>query len=292
MEKKYFKHKVENLINIDKIVTIHYFEFDKDFVSDYESHNFYELVYPLKNNIICNLDNKDVILHEGEMIIYRPNVIHSIRADKKTNPNVFIISFSTKSSSIKIFENRIIKLDKKQERYIYNIIEESKITFNIPVSSPYTTKMEFNDNKPVGGLQLIKNMLEIMLINAMRAEANKIDSDVIFLINNNYKNDLSGRIIEYLNKHIYETVHIKDLENEFHYNKSYLFSVFKKQTGHTISSYFNHLKIEKAKQLLNSSKLSIKDVSIKLSFDTPSYFCKVFKNIVGITPFKYKTSLK
>ena len=292
MEKKYFKHKVENLINIDKIVTIHYFEFDKDFVSDYESHNFYELVYPLKNNIICNLDNKDVILHEGEMIIYRPNVIHSIRADKKTNPNVFIISFSTKSSSIKIFENRIIKLDKKQERYIYNIIEESKITFNIPVSSPYTTKMEFNDNKPVGGLQLIKNMLEIMLINAMRIEANKIDSDVIFLINNNYKNDLSGRIIEYLNNHIYETVHIKDLENEFHYNKSYLFNVFKKQTGHTISSYFNHLKIEKAKQLLNSSKLSIKDVSIKLSFDTPSYFCKVFKNIVGITPFKYKTSLK
>ena len=246
MEKKYFKHKVENLINIDKIVTIHYFEFDKDFVSDYESHNFYELVYPLKNNIICNLDNKDVVLHEGEMIIYRPNIIHSIRADKKTNPNVFIISFSTKSSSIKIFENRIIKLDKKQERYIYNIIEESKITFNIPVSSPYTTKMEFNDNKPVGGLQLIKNMLEIMLINAMRAEANKIDSDVIFLINNNYKNDLSGRIIEYLNNHIYETVHIKNLENEFHYNKSYLFSVFKKQTGHTISSYFNHLKIEKA----------------------------------------------
>ena len=30
MEKKYYKHKIENLLLISKIITIHYFEFDKN----------------------------------------------------------------------------------------------------------------------------------------------------------------------------------------------------------------------------------------------------------------------
>ena len=38
--KKYFKHKLENLLVIDKIVTIHYFEFDKNFKSKVEAHDF------------------------------------------------------------------------------------------------------------------------------------------------------------------------------------------------------------------------------------------------------------
>ena len=291
MGKKYYKHKVENLINIEKIITIHYFELIKSFVGDYESHDFYELVYSLKSDIFLNLDNEKIQLKEGEMIIIKPNVVHSITADNINNPDIFINSFSTKSDTIQVLNNRVVPLNKKMERYIYAIIEESKRTFNIPISDPYTKKMEFMDNRPIGGLQIIKNYLEIMLINILRYIANGTNSDIVFLINENYKSNLSGAIIEYLNNHINESIKIKDLEDKFNYNKSYLFSVFKKQTGHTIIDYFNELKIIKAKQLLSNSKLSIKEISIQLSFDTPSYFCKVFKGIKKITPLQYRRSI-
>ena len=50
--KKYFKHKLENLINVSKIVTIHYFEFDKNFKSTGEAHDFWEIVYAEKESVI------------------------------------------------------------------------------------------------------------------------------------------------------------------------------------------------------------------------------------------------
>ena len=45
MRKQYVKHRIENLVNIAKIVTIHYYELDKNFSYPGESHDFWELVY-------------------------------------------------------------------------------------------------------------------------------------------------------------------------------------------------------------------------------------------------------
>ena len=106
MEKKYYKHKIENLLVISKIITIHYFEFDKSFVSHTESHDFWELVYAHKNDIICCTDGKEEHLKEGEVIFHKPNASHSLRANGRRAPNVFIISFECKSEAIRFFEGK------------------------------------------------------------------------------------------------------------------------------------------------------------------------------------------
>ena len=97
MEKKYYKHKLENLLVVNKVVTIHYFEFDKSFVSHTESHDFWELVYAEKGNLICSTEGEEILLQEGEVIFYKPGVSHAHRADGKHAPNVFIISFECKN---------------------------------------------------------------------------------------------------------------------------------------------------------------------------------------------------
>ena len=51
--KKYFKHKINNLLVINGIITVHYFEFSKDFKHEGESHDFWEIVYADKEDIIC-----------------------------------------------------------------------------------------------------------------------------------------------------------------------------------------------------------------------------------------------
>ena len=52
--------------------------------------------------------------------------------------------------------------------------------------------------------------------------------------------------------------------------------------------YYSDLKISTAKKLLRENELSIKEISEKLCFDTPNYFSKTFKKIVGLTPSEYK----
>ena len=72
------------------------------------------------------------------------------------------------------------------------------------------------------------------------------------------------------------------------YSKAYIFRQFKTSMGMSIMDYYISLKIKTAKELISKSDYSIKEISDRLSFDTPNYFSKTFKKIVGITPSQYK----
>ena len=288
MEKKYYKHKLQNLIVISKIITIHYFEFDKDFKSHTESHDFWEMVYAEKGDFISIAEGKETLLKEGEVIFYKPGISHSHRADGKKAPNVFIISFECKNEAIRYFENKYMALDKRLLGFIFAIIEESKRTFDLPHSDPNLKKMELNSNPPLGGHQVIKNYLELLLIELMRSEAEKKSSSAVFLMQDQYDEVISDMLIKYMNDHIEEKISIDDMCTDLHYNRSYIYRQFKKTTGSSIMSYFNQMKIRRAKEFLRDTKMSISDISEKLSFDDANYFSKVFKKHVGYTPSTYR----
>ena len=130
--KKYFKHKLENLLVIDKIITIHYFEFDKNFKSKVEAHDFWELVYADKEDILCTADGETLVLKQGELLFHKPDEVHSLAANGKNAPNVFIVSFECKSEAVQFFGHKKIRLEKAYVKFIYSIIQEAKRTFDIP----------------------------------------------------------------------------------------------------------------------------------------------------------------
>ena len=288
MEKKYYKHKIENLLVISKIVTIHYFEFDKSFVADTESHDFWELVYAHKGDIICYADGKEEILKEGEVLFHKPNEVHSLKADGKRAPNVFIISFECKSQAIGFFEDKKLRLGKDLLRCIFAIIDESKSTFDLPYSDPQLKKMKLLQTPALGGLQVIKNHLEILLISLMRQEAKKTRADALFLPQDRFNERVSDLVIAYMKDHIREDMTIEDICRDLHYSKSYIFKQFKKTTNCSVMSYFIKLKIEKAKELLRETNMHIGEISAYLSFDNPNYFSKIFKKATGYTPTTYR----
>jgi AraC-like DNA-binding protein/mannose-6-phosphate isomerase-like protein (cupin superfamily) len=288
MEKKYYKHKLENLLVISKIITIHYFEFDKRFVSHVESHDFWELVYADKGDLICTSDGNEVVLKEGEVIFHKPGVSHALRADGKRAPNIFIVSFECKSEAIRFFEDRHMVVDKSLLRFVFAILEESRKTFDLPYSDPELKKMKLLDSPALGGRQVIKSYLEILLIGLMRQAAESTRSETVFLPRDHFYEHISDRVISYMKEHIRERLEIEDICKALHYNKSYIFKQFKKTTNCSIMSYFVKLKIEEAKKMLRETSMSIGEISIQLSFDTPNYFSKTFKKFTGYTPTTYR----
>ena len=288
MEKHYYKHKIQNLLIIDKIITIHYFEFDKSFESNLESHDFWELVYADKESVICMSDGKKLTLSEGEVLFHKPNVLHSLSSNKQSAPNVFIISFESKSEAVHFFENRKLKLNKNLLKFIYAIIDESKKTFDLPYSDPELKKMTLLKKPTLGGQQLIKNYLELLLINLMRDETEKENADTLFLPQEELGEKIAEQTIAFLKDNVYKNLQVSDVCNALNYNKSYIFKQFKKATNRSVMSYFSMLKIEKAKKLLRETNLSVTQISDKLAYDTPNYFSKCFKKTTGYTPLKYK----
>ena len=288
MEKKYYKHKLENLLVISKIITIHYFEFDKNFQSHTESHDFWELVYAEKGDIISVSGEKEITVREGEVLFHKPGISHSHRADGQRAPNVFIISFECKNEAMRYFEDKHMLLDKSLLGFVFSIIEESKLTFELPYSDPALKKMELRKPPALGGQQVIKNYLELLLINLMRAEAKKENSSAVFLVREQYDELISDMVIEYMKKHICKNISMQDVCGELHYNRSYIYRQFKKTTGTSVMTYFTKLKIDKAKELLRENDRSIAEISNYLSFDNPNYFSKAFKKAVGYTPSTYR----
>ncbi len=284
----YFQHKLSNLISVSKIVTIHYFEFDKAFQTAGESHDFWEFVYAEKESLLCSADGKEIVLNQGEILFHKPNEFHTLAANGKTAPNVFILSFVCKSESIKFFENKKFGLSPQLAKFIYSILEEGKRTFNIPYSDPNLKKMKLLPTPTLGGEQLIKNYLEIFLINLLREQTETEQGNSTFLPWKELSTKPIDDVTAILKENIYSTLTIEDICKKTAYSKAYLFRIFKAKTGKTIMAYFMELKIKQAKQLLRENELSVREISERLAFSTPDYFTKTFKRITRLTPLAYK----
>ncbi len=94
--------------------------------------------------------------------------------------------------------------------------------------------------------------------------------------------------IDYIQNNYCRNICLDEMATLCNISSSYFSKLFKKITGENFSNYINKLRMEKARQLLETSNISIKDLSIDLGYEDCAYFVKVFKKIVGLTPTSYR----
>lgn len=287
MEKRYYKHKIENLLTVNKIVVIHHLRLEESYASEREAHDFWELIYADKGDVICEANGEERHLREGELLFHKPGEVHAFRSDEKGAKSVLFVCFECKSEAIHFFENKCIKVSKSLLRFLYGVIEEGQNTFDIVDAGPMLKKMQLRASPTLGGQQMIKNNLELFLIHLMRRELENT-ADAVFLPPEEYDERVATLIIEYLKAHVTEKINISDICKTLHYNKSYLFKQFKKATNSGVMAYFTHLKLSEAKKMLKTTSLSVAEIASALSFDSANYFSKVFKKEIGMTPSEYK----
>lgn len=281
----YIKTKLETVLNISRIVTIHYYEFGPNFVFLGEKHDFWELVYVDKGRVQVRADEKEITLEQGQIVFHKPNEFHSIRS-LDSAPNFFVLSFSCPSAAMDLFARFSTHLDKKLKGYLFSIIQEAEKTFVIPKNDPHLKKLERKPDAPLGGEQLIKTYLEQFLIFLLRTVISRIDP----LPPKEEGNPLLSSIQAYLADRVEMKIQIEDICGEFGYSRSYLSRLFQKETGQSLGKYATKLKIDKAKQWIRETDMNFAQIAAKLAFDNPQYFSRVFKRCTGMTPSEFKNS--
>lgn len=286
--KKYFYHKIQNLLLVNKIVTLHRFSFDKDFVSHGESHNFWEVVLAVKESLVCEADGRKIIVEEGEVLFHKPNEYHILSANGRKKPKVLIVSFECKSEAMRFFEQKKLRPDERCLRLFYSVFEEGEKTFDIAASDPDCQRMNLLSAPTLGGEQLIKNYLELFLINLMRSLTETDQGNPVFL----EKSELHGRlvpsILRMMEDNITGSLSVEDIARQTNYSRAYIFREFKSATGKSLIAYYNERKILRAAELLWQGVLSVSQIAEQLGFDTPNYFSKTFKRVMKVTPSVYK----
>lgn len=94
--------------------------------------------------------------------------------------------------------------------------------------------------------------------------------------------------IDYIYDHLHEKLSVDILAEVVNLNPNYLSGLFKKETGRTILTYICDLRIEAAKNLLLYSDASFAEIASMLSFNSQSYFIKVFRENTSLTPKEYR----
>lgn len=95
----------------------------------------------------------------------------------------------------------------------------------------------------------------------------------------------------YIDMHPGEKIRAKDLADLAGYTEYYLTHKFKEETGLSVNDYVKHAKIRRAKILLQSTDLSIQELSEQLCFSSRNYFSRVFFEIAGCTPSEFRENL-
>ena len=289
-KKKFYMHKIANLLNIQKIVTIHYQARERNYVFPEETHDFWEINYADKEDITIGLGEQKIKLKQGEIVFIKPNQPHYVESGDK-EPNLFIISFTCRSPSMQFFCDKKYELPEKYRYLLQNIMYEATETFNLPEFDPNLTELKLKDAPNLGGEQIIKNSLENLLIYMLRNAQNRASSQEFFISKIADSSELEDEVVRILNSKVYGKFSLAELSNELHYGTTRLCTFFREKTGKSIYQTYLKLKIDEAKKLIRKNK-SFTDISDLLCFDSVSTFAFVFKKHVGMTPSEYRNSIK
>ncbi len=287
----YMKHKLDNVINITRVVTVFYMEFDKNYRNSGETHDFWELVYVDSGEIIVQAGKTKHVLERGSLIFHKPNEYHNIAANQKTAANVFITTFAASSKAMDFFKEKKFVLPEQLRPYIKILMQEGKAFLGDQILQENIRGLQLKEDVPFGCKQIFRTTLEQLLIHLIRTEEELSQIPFIFPDKESIDNHLVGAVIKLLQEHVYGKITVEEICRELNYSKAYISKIFRESCGCTMVEYYTDLKIKEAKRLIREKNYSLAEISDMLCFHNPHYFSRVFKGKVNMTPSEYGDSI-
>lgn len=102
--------------------------------------------------------------------------------------------------------------------------------------------------------------------------------------------DVTYKVIKYIKGNYHKKITLEEIANNVYLSKAYLSSIFKNETGYSLTSYINIIRVEKSKQMILAGNRTMMDISSECGFEDQSYYTKIFKKYVGVSPKQYKDS--
>ena len=230
----------------------------------------YQLVYITKGKGFFSTRTTEMPIERGTLLLLHPGQWHTYYPDTETGWNEYYIGFEGS-----VVENLVSNgfVPKESTALKLGLSESLVQLFGQAINIAQADKA--SAQQYLGGV-LMHIIGLTMSINSNRPfEANNIDQKIE-----------SAKIFMYEN--LYGDVDPEALANRLNLSYSWFRKIFKDYTGYAPAKYFQELKIKKAKEMLQKTSLSIKEISFKLGYTSSEHFFSLFKKNVGMTPTEFR----
>ena len=120
---------------------------------------------------------------------------------------------------------------------------------------------------------------------------NRYTSLVFDLVDSKHKN-IIRKAVDYINLYYARELTLSEVANYVGYSHSHFSKVFKEEMAISFRTYLNQVRVEKSKYFLLSGMSTISEICDLCGFDDQSYYCKVFKKVVGTTPDRFRKQMR
>lgn len=292
---EYTPLKMERLLRIEKLYSLHYFQFAAGYIFPGEKHNFWEMVYIDRGEADIGAGKQVIRLRQGQMIFHRPNEFHSIWANSATGPNIMVLSFGCTWGALKTLSGRALTLDAHMRGLLRQLIAEGKQCFGPVLDISGQRALTPIESAPAGSQQMIALLLEQILLLLFRQtqegqEAPKQEAP--HLTDEQNAADLTNQLTGLMREHLDGSLSFEEICRQSGLSQTALKACFRRYNRMGVMEYYQRLRIEEARRLLREGRLNVTQTAEALGYSSIHAFSRQFKRLMGVTPLNYLRTIR
>ncbi len=247
-------------------------------------HPEVELITLHSGTLHCRLDNKEITLAPGDILIINPNQLHAITGfpDGQRHFNVIFSLEAISMPQSHPFQKNFVAPLSEGRLLLPNLLQKShpaydtvhSILAQLPQGNPHTEEIKVFRYTRI--IALCAALMPYCTHNQMEMPQQSPE-------------DLTVRqVMIHIHFHYNKPLTLSLLASHVHLHPNYLCKLFKSYTGQTIIEHLTQTRVEAAKFLLRRDSLPMTRVAELTGFPSERAFYRSFKQVTGITPKAYQ----
>lgn len=248
-------------------------------------HDEMEIIVVRQGRLLVNVGGEDFALSEGQTLLVNPRQLHLMHSQDRNvcyDTLLFpveLISFQSPD----LLEQTVFQPLRTGKAILPNLVPKQVLTEENQSLLEKVVHVNV-EKEPLYQLEtrllLLRFFMELLRSTGLQAR----DED--------HTGQMQRQLLEYIRIHYRDSLSLSDLATWFHLSPKYLSRYFKEKFRITISEYIRHLRMTHAKELLETTDLSVTEVAEQSGFSTVSFFIRQFTEANGSSPGKWRTERK
>ena len=265
--------QVDHKLRVESIYTFFYQEKEQGFLFPGEAHPMAELTYVDQGTLHSVAEGQDLLLKQGDIVIYGPGQWHMQYADIGVAPRFVTLSFSVSGLELEPLMNRKFTAPQSVVSALQNMLREQE-------------RMDDYSGDII--LSQLNMLLLLLLRESVAPKGAKLQTPNAI----HSENEIIRQAQQYISSHIREKLSVPLVARQVDVSPSYLTALFHKNLQISPGEYIRRIKLQESKQMIRENNLNFTEIAAELQYSTVHHFSRQFKEKFGITPTEYAKSVR
>ena len=263
---------VNHLLHVKSLYTFFYHEKEQGFLFSGEAHPMLELTYVDQGSLHSVADGQDLLLEQGDMVLYGSDQWHMQYSDIGVAPRYVTVSFDIAGGDLTPLLNRKFHAPQKAVLLLQQMLLEQE-------------RMD-----EYAGDMILNLLTQILLI--LLREKTSVSGSLKSTHSLHNENEIVQRAQQYISSHIREKLSVPSVAKSIDISPSYLTALFHKHLQIAPGEYIRRIKLQESKQMIREATMNFTEIASALQYSTVHHFSRQFKEKFGITPSEYAKSVR